>query len=323
MEGAKKVIQRITTKILNCFNSAKNTNHLTIIKAIKFDAYPLKNIFKNGSEQEPPPLNEKGSSKRTDENRSPDISNNISYFTDTNWNAITISDGTIAIAHSFSNGYEDFFKESFELYKRLFDIMASVFGLLLFAPLMTTIAIVVKLTSEGAVLFKQKRLGRHGLPFTFYKFRTMKSNSDDNIHREYVKNLIKGKNDSVNLGTDDKPFYKIKKDSRITKIGALLRKTSMDELPQLFNVLSGKMSLVGPRPPISYEVESYKSWHLRRILEVKPGITGMWQVNGRSKTTFEEMVRLDIQYIKNRSALLDIKLALKTIPAIFWDDGAL
>ena len=203
------------------------------------------------------------------------------------------------------------------------DILGSIFGLTLFLPLMILIALTIKITSKGTVLYKQKRIGYLGKKFTFLKFRTMHVNSDETVHREYVKKLIQGKNEEINHGTEDKPLYKLENDSRITPVGKILRKLSLDELPQFLNVLSGSMSLVGPRPPIRYEVEDYKNWHHRRILEVKPGITGLWQVYGRSKTTFDEMVRLDLKYVKEKSLKLDIEILLKTWGAIFNTKGAL
>lgn len=207
--------------------------------------------------------------------------------------------------------------------KRALDIFGATVGLVLAAPLMAGIAAVVKLTSKGPALFKQQRIGHKGRPFTMFKFRTMRVSCDDTIHRQYVRKLIQGKNGEVNFGTADRPLYKLANDPRITTVGHFLRRRSLDELPQLVNVLLGQMSLVGPRPPLPFEVESYNSWHLRRILEAKPGITGMWQVYGRSSTTFNEMVRLDLLYARQRSLLLDIKLILKTLTAVVAAKGAL
>jgi lipopolysaccharide/colanic/teichoic acid biosynthesis glycosyltransferase len=182
----------------------------------------------------------------------------------------------------------------------------------------------VKLTSKGPVLFKQKRVGLFGKEFTFLKFRTMYENNNNNIHKEYVKELINGRklhNDGTgNNGSDG--IFKIKNDLRITKLGKFLRKTSLDELPQFFNILKGEMSLVGPRPPIPYEIEDYDIWHRRRYLEVKPGLTGLWQTKGRSATTFDDMVRLDLKYSRERSLWLDIKILLKTPWAVFSCKGA-
>jgi len=145
--------------------------------------------------------------------------------------------------------------------------------------------------------------------------------SDAKIHRDYVRRLIAGKDDA-GPGNNNGGLYKIKDDPRITRVGKFLRKTSLDELPQFFNVLKGDMSLVGPRPPIPYEVEAYDIWHRRRFLEVKPGITGLWQVYGRSRLKFEDMVRLDLQYARKWSLGLDLKILLDTPRAVFFGEGA-
>jgi len=184
------------------------------------------------------------------------------------------------------------------------------------------ISLAIKLTSKGPILFRQERVGQNGLAFTFLKFRSMKSGSDPRIHREYVKRFIAGEMDLAQNGDNQSLVYKIQEDPRVTRVGKFLRKTSLDELPQLFNVLRGDMSLVGPRPPIPYELEAYQIWHRRRVLEVKPGITGLWQVNGRSRLEFDDMVRLDLQYAKTWSFWLDIKILLQTPRAIFSGEGA-
>jgi exopolysaccharide biosynthesis polyprenyl glycosylphosphotransferase len=225
---------------------------------------------------------------------------------------------------SFPFFYEDSVKPAQfkQLIKRWIDIAGSLFGILLLSPIMLLAALAIKITSEGPVIFKQTRLGKKGIPFNFYKFRSMYTNNDDRIHREYVTNLIQGNHDKINNGGKENPLYKIKFDPRITRVGKFIRRTSIDELPQLFNVFKGEMSLVGPRPPLPYEVEKYKSWHLRRILEVKPGITGLWQVEGRSKTSFDDMVRLDLCYVQNWSLLLDLKILIKTVREVFRSSGA-
>ena len=206
--------------------------------------------------------------------------------------------------------------------KRAIDIIGSSILLILASPLMLVTAVAVKLTSRGPVIFRQMRIGRGGKPFPFYKFRSMRCDTDDAVHREYVKNLIEGRHDQINEGDAEKPVYKLRSDPRITAVGRIIRRTSIDELPQLFNVLKGEMSLVGPRPPIPYEIENYQSWHMRRLQEVRPGITGLWQVEGRSKTTFDDMVRLDLRYIRNWSLWLDIKILFKTVIVVIRCDGA-
>jgi exopolysaccharide biosynthesis polyprenyl glycosylphosphotransferase len=205
--------------------------------------------------------------------------------------------------------------------KRVIDVLGSSAALLALSPMFIVIAVGIKLTSEGPILFKQPRLGQYGTRFTFLKFRSMRVQSDANIHREFVKKLILAKESNTQ---PDKPgeVYKIKDDPRVTRIGKFIRKTSLDELPQFLNVLAGEMSLVGPRPPIPYEIESYDIWHRRRFLETKPGITGLWQVEGRSRVSFDEMVRLDLKYARTWSPWLDIKILLRTPKAVFRGDGA-
>jgi exopolysaccharide biosynthesis polyprenyl glycosylphosphotransferase len=201
--------------------------------------------------------------------------------------------------------------------KRFIDIAGALFGLIIFSPLMLIIAAAVKLTSKGPLLFRQERMGYQGKKFPFRKFRSMHIDNDENLHREYVKKLIQGNHKEINMGSKDQPCYKMKNDSRITPLGQILRKSSMDELPQFFNVLIGQMSLVGPRPPIPYELDNYQSWHLKRVINVKPGITGLWQVNGRSLTTFDEMVRMDLHYAKNWNLWLDFKILASTFKVVF------
>ncbi len=209
-----------------------------------------------------------------------------------------------------------------EFLKRTFDILLSVVLIIAASPLMLITAIAIELTSPGPIIFRQTRLGRGGVPFEFYKFRSMYCNTDDQIHREFVSSLIKGEHELVNQQDAADPLFKLKSDPRITSVGRIIRQTSIDELPQLFNVLKGDMSLVGPRPPLPYEAIEYQSWHLRRILEVRPGITGLWQVEGRSKVSFDEMVRMDLRYIKNRSLYYDFRLLLKTVKVVLRQDGA-
>ena len=205
--------------------------------------------------------------------------------------------------------------------KRIIDIAGATAMLIVFAPVMLMVAILIKCTSSGPVLFRQKRLGLHGRVFTFLKFRSMHHNSEDRLHQDFMKKLIGGDTANINHGTNADPFYKMKNDPRITPIGRFIRRTSIDELPQLLNVLKGDMSLIGPRPPIPYEAREYKIWHHRRLMQVKPGITGLWQVSGRSRTTFSEMVRLDIHYARNWSLMMDFKILFKTVRSVLASDG--
>lgn len=209
------------------------------------------------------------------------------------------------------------------LLKRGVDIVGSIIGIFIFMPVMLITALAIKVTSTGPVIFSQIRLGKHGAPFTFYKFRSMHVNMDNQLHRDYVHDFINGRHEKINQGDAEQPIYKIKSDPRITKVGKFIRKTSIDELPQFFNVLKGDMSLVGPRPPLPYEAEKYQAWHLRRILDMKPGITGLWQVEGRSKTQWDDTVRLDIRYIKNWSLLFDLKILLRTFKEVLKCRGAM
>jgi lipopolysaccharide/colanic/teichoic acid biosynthesis glycosyltransferase len=202
--------------------------------------------------------------------------------------------------------------------KRSMDVLGSLLGIVLLSPLFAVIAAAIRLSSRGPVLFKQKRVGQYGVPFTFLKFRSMHFQAESEIHESFVTRFIRGQAAS---GSGSAPF-KLSNDPRVTPLGRILRKTSLDELPQLFNVLTGHMSLVGPRPPLSYELKSYDWWHRRRLLEAKPGITGLWQVNGRSKTRFDDMVRLDLQYAVARSVWLDLKILAKTPWAVLSGEGA-
>jgi len=205
--------------------------------------------------------------------------------------------------------------------KRLMDIVGSVTAMVLFFPIFFLVALLVKMGSKGPIYYKQERLGQFGRPFTFLKFRSMYVNNDHEIHREFMKHVINGDHDGEVEG-EGKKVYKMTNDPRITPIGRFLRRTSLDELPQFLNVLRGDMSLVGPRPPIAYECQEYDVWHRRRVLEVKPGITGLWQVTGRSRVRFDDMVRLDLQYVRTWSLWLDIKILLKTPRAVLFGGDA-
>lgn len=208
------------------------------------------------------------------------------------------------------------------LAKRLIDIAGSSAVLLLCSPLMIGAALAVRFSSRGPILFRQTRVGQYGRPFTFLKFRSMYANNDSSVHENYVRKLIASEAANLNQGRADNTVYKLTNDRRITPVGQFLRRTSLDELPQLLNVLRGDMSLVGPRPPIPYELAAYQTWHRRRVLEVRPGITGLWQVTGRSTVKFDEMVRLDLRYATNWSPWMDIKILLMTPLAVIRGSGA-
>ncbi|OLD66026.1 MAG: hypothetical protein AUI47_00785 [Acidobacteria bacterium 13_1_40CM_2_68_5] len=211
--------------------------------------------------------------------------------------------------------------------KRAFDLGLASLLLLLSSPILLLAAAAIKLTSRGPVFFRQMRVGMRGRPFIFLKFRSMRVGSDAAIHKSFTGDLIYGRTGGTSGGqaprsvgaaaAHETGVHKIVRDPRVTFVGGLLRRASLDELPQLWNVLRGDMSLVGPRPAIPYEVERYTEWHKRR-LETLPGITGLWQVSGRNALSFEEMVRLDIQYIETWSLEQDMKILLKTVPALLF-----
>jgi exopolysaccharide biosynthesis polyprenyl glycosylphosphotransferase len=205
--------------------------------------------------------------------------------------------------------------------KRSIDLLIGAAGLLLAAPVLAISAVLIKVDSPGPILFRQRRLGRRGRPFTIYKLRTMEDRPDDGIHRQYSREFI-ANNRTAGKAQNGDLLFKLDNDPRITRVGKFLRKLSIDELPQLINVIRGEMSLVGPRPPLPYEAELYKDWHNKR-LQVKPGITGLWQVTARSAVGFDDMVMLDLYYVEHWSLLFDFQLMLKTIPAAFSGKGAL
>lgn len=206
--------------------------------------------------------------------------------------------------------------------KRLMDIVLSAMALILCTPLFLIIAAAIKVSSKGPVLFRQQRVGQYGRRFTFLKFRSMHIDNDPSVHKEYVTKLIAGQAEREPSSPKDGGVYKLTNDRRITPVGKFIRRTSLDELPQFLNVLKGEMSLVGPRPAIPYEVAAYDTWHRRRVLEVKPGITGLWQVNGRSRVKFDEMVRLDLQYARSWSPWVDLNILIRTPRAVLRGDGA-
>jgi lipopolysaccharide/colanic/teichoic acid biosynthesis glycosyltransferase len=204
--------------------------------------------------------------------------------------------------------------------KRALDIAGSAALLVACSPVFVVVSALVKLTSRGPVFFRQQRIGQGGRPFTMLKFRTMQVNADPGIHQRYFTSFIQSS--QSNGQSDGHAVFKIVDDPRVTSIGNFLRKSSLDEFPQFWNVLIGEMSLVGPRPPLPYEVAQYKRWHRRRVLDAKPGITGLWQVTGRSRTTFDEMVRLDLRYARSWSVWMDLKILLATPQAVLSGKGA-
>lgn len=205
--------------------------------------------------------------------------------------------------------------------KRTLDVVGATALLLLLFPALLVIGVAIRCTSRGPAFYRQVRTGKFGRPFDLYKFRTMVLNTDDRIHREYVQRFIQGIAETCVDGSGQ-PIYKLTRDPRITPLGRFLRRTSLDELPQLWNVLRGDMSLVGPRPPLPFEVACYEIWHRRRVFELKPGLTGLWQVRGRSRCSFDEMIRLDLQHGKPRSLRLYLRVLLETPRAVLSGGGA-
>ncbi|MDU2490241.1 MAG: sugar transferase [Clostridium celatum] len=197
----------------------------------------------------------------------------------------------------------------YEVIKRLIDVVCSFMGVIVLSPLFIIIAIIIKTTSKGPVFFSQKRVGKNGKEFDMYKFRSMVVNAEELKEKLAAKNEMSG------------PMFKMKDDPRVTKVGKFIRKTSIDELPQLWNVLKGDMSLVGPRPSLPKEVAQFEEWMYRR-LEVKPGLTCYWQVSGRNNIDFDDWMKLDIKYVDERSTWVDIKLIFKTVGVLFGDKNA-
>ena len=236
------------------------------------------------------------------------------------------NDDENADPNAFSTIYPDLVNEIESrriplLIKRCLDMVGSLLALVVLSPLISLIAAAVKLTSPGPVLFHQTRMGQRGQRFTFLKFRSMYAQSDHAIHEAYVKQFISNRADAA-ANDGGTTIYKLQSDPRITPVGQFLRRTSLDEIPQFFSVLIGHMSLVGPRPPVPYEFAVYKTWHRRRLLAVKPGITGFWQVEGRSRVKFDDMVRMDIEYARTWSLWMDIKILLRTPRAVLGGNGA-
>lgn len=338
-EGAKAVVEKIFRKLYRYFSDQCKLEYLTLLKTISFSTVPLTQPEHNfrfegillaegvshpaaaagASGNDSPASAGSGNSIpfTHSQNPSPVLAEEDNFYF--NWKIFSLSQEPEPLGAPAPSeaDFPDNLPFAYPFLKRVMDLTAAGSGTLLFLPVILVIALLIKLTSRGPVLFRQKRVGYRGKLFTCYKFRTMRVNADDCIHREYIQKLIEGKNEEVNTGNANDPVYKLKDDPRITAVGRFLRSTSLDELPQFFNVLNGTMSMVGPRPPIPYEVELYEPWHLRRITETPPGVTGLWQVYGRNKTTFDEMVRLDLQYIRHRSIWLDVKIIFKTAAVLF------
>src|SRR6185312_10253961 len=223
--------------------------------------------------------------------------------------------GALPMIRLFREPLSDFARGS----KRLSDLFIASLALGLLSPFWLFIALLIKLDSKGPVFYAQERVGMDGRIFVVYKFRTMHMNADSEIHREYQRKFIAG-HAEANVGEDGQPAYKLRNDPRITRVGRVLRRFSLDEVPQLINVLRGDMSVVGPRPPLPSEFKQYRLDHLRR-LDVVPGITGLWQITSRQDPSFDNYIALDLEYIENWSLGLDLKILLRTIPAVLKGTG--
>ncbi|MCK4350587.1 MAG: sugar transferase [Candidatus Krumholzibacteria bacterium] len=204
--------------------------------------------------------------------------------------------------------------------KRSIDVVVSLLVLIFGFPFFLAIALLIKITSKGPVFFRQRRVGRDGSTFILFKFRTMKLGLDDTAHREFTKSFINGHSMHTPLDHNGDSVYKLTGDPRVTGIGSFLRRVSLDELPQFINIIKGEMTVVGPRPSLPYEYDCFKDWHKLRV-KVKPGLTGLWQVSGRSTVTFDEMVKLDLYYIESWALLMDIKIMFKTLPVMLAGTG--
>ncbi len=211
-------------------------------------------------------------------------------------------------------GLQRFFIRPLPLWKRLMDIAGAFVGIILLAPVLLLIALAIKLNSPGPALFLQKRIGQGNRPFMMYKFRSMTIGASEELHRQHLDELVAGKNSNG--------IFKLTNDPRMTAVGRFIRKWSLDELPQLLNVLKGEMTLVGPRPEPCYASANYSRWYHRRALEMKPGITGLWQIEGRSRVPYEEMIRMDLRYCQSLSLWNDVKLLCRTFKAVFSHAGA-
>ena len=310
MNDAKYFIEKITPNLYQYMNSFQNNGYIDVIHSIKISSYPL-NQGLEFDRIEARPIYIRGSSIRDSvlerrENNMLSDSTNIHL----EWNLSSTLEGSIALKkpvfwNVFLTDHRKFF---YYIIKRVVDILGAIVGLILISPIWLFIAAVIKLTSQGPVLFKQKRMGYHGRPFYMCKFRTMYASTHSKLHKEYVKGLI-----DEQLDEEDIKVYKQKITKGITPFGQFLRRNSLDELPQLINILKGEMSIVGPRPHPYYEVEHYKSWYSNR-LKVKPGLTGISKLLIRdSSKNYVGSMRLDIWYVNNCSMFLDIKILFQTI----------
>lgn len=331
MENAKRFVVKITDMLAAHFTFHANPLFAEHIKRVLISTYPLSAVVEDHivsgtpvyirSVKFPPTdqIRRKAPPDKKQERENGTSGRASGNGVNFDWNATSFAERNLRIKEPGLPKFEhnELGNRVYAFWKRILDIVGALLGIVIFLPVILLIAAAIKLTSHGPVLFKQIRIGHRGRPFIFYKFRTMRAANDEGIHKDYVEKLIAGEKQVIPADEEESPIYKMRDDPRVTWVGRFLRKTSLDEIPQFFNVLLGSMSLVGPRPPIPYEVDMYKGWHLRRIMEAKPGITGLWQVYGRNRTNFDEMVRLDLTYVRDRSFWLDVKIILKTALVLF------
>jgi lipopolysaccharide/colanic/teichoic acid biosynthesis glycosyltransferase len=317
LQDAKNKIDELFQRLFVRLSEIQCEKSITRINSIEISSYPVQNISEYTHFQGIPSImDSQNLTNRNHQCFNKQICFDIIWKVKNLKEIVDFADSSLLIRQTtYSTNF------LYKYIKRLIDILGSIFLIVLSSPVMLIIAILVKMSSKGPVLYSQKRIGYLGKEFSLLKFRSMVVNNDDQIHKEYVKKLIKGETEKINQGDENNPVFKLKDDPRITPVGRFIRSFSLDEFPQFFNVLKGDMSLVGPRPPLPYEVTEYNQWHYRRIFDVKPGITGLWQVSDRSRLTFDEMVRLDIYYSQNWSFLLDLKILLNTFKAVLGSEG--
>jgi len=315
VDDAKDLVERFSTQLFESLKLKKMEYHTTLIDSISIAVYPVNQLPEIEKIEGFPVVIKDISIKKSDPASTAETLHRMESCFHIDWNCEASPHGEITMAAPLFQDliFGNRLPVNYFAIKRVLDVIGSIMFISASLPILIFISILVKLSSKGPVLFKQERLGYNGKPFIFYKFRSMKINATEKAHKEYVHKFINGDYKEVNGGDESEPFYKLTGDERITRVGKFLRISSLDELPQFLNVLKGDMSLIGPRPAIPYEIEAYKTWHFKRLLQIRPGITGYWQVSGRNRTTFDEMVKMDVYYAENVSFGLDIKILFKTV----------
>jgi lipopolysaccharide/colanic/teichoic acid biosynthesis glycosyltransferase len=310
LSGAKKFTKKITEHLFEEAKLLEEENYINFFRAIRFSTYPLNRVA--GSEEikaKPIILNSQvGSRKVMNRYYMPRIESKSAISL--SWDILPFSDGIVAMPDMFDSqiSSNDLLRVSYKILERSIDIIASLFCIILFMPVFSIIAFMIKLSSPGSIFYKQKRIGYLGKPFTLYKFRSMRQMHNEISHEHYVKSLINN-----NLNQEELNNQKEQIKNQVTRIGQFIRKTSLDEIPQLLNILKGDMAIIGPRPHPQYEVQNYKLWYFHR-LQIKPGLTGLSKIVIRdSAKNYDGSMRIDIWYLENRSALLNLKIIFNTI----------